>query len=754
MTLRIAPLGRRDKGYDAAHDAMDPRTGRGLLWARSLWRQDGGLGRQRQGEDQRRRDRDRSQVSDAGRDEQGDDDGHGHSVGRRLVGTRRLVAAACLALGCEGGPAGTPTATASSPTSEPAARSEDGLRAEELALVASIDFRAPPDTRDQLGPDPAALVTDPDGWVVVLEQTPPRLVLLDAEGTRLDETAAPAGARALARAPAGLLLVGSPTSPDLAAFRVDGGRLVRAPAGDLLDFATNGVRSLSAQGACVFGADETAAELALRCGAHQARVPVPRWPSEVFASERYVLVTSPISHVTTVLPRTPHGVAAAASLALANDGPIFSACAVERGDTLVVARAGVEDHPLDRRGGSFGYIDSFVFVDVVRDGHAARVASFDVSALGVITPKALLCELDDDRLQLSVGAYGSGRAVEITLPLDGGVAEAIRAFDAVPGLVQLARAHDGSLLAPSRLLDATFRLDASPSPLDHVPEPDSDEALLRLGEALFFTSALAPWQSSDGQLSRFTCETCHFEGGVDGRVHATGRADVVATTKPLFGLANNGPHFTRALDDDLTEMVFAEFRVGAANSGHSEWFDLDEAELPWLPLVPFYEGVERDPQTLRRALLHYLAATPHPPRAHPRERFTSRERRGAELFADRCSSCHASRLVTRDPASAVPLESWEPLVLSTAGPIVWARDGYEKTGVQPYVHPDGARPSSLRRIARKRPYFTNGSAETLRDVLNAARFGAGTFLHAGGVEGMSRLSADEIAALEAFLALL
>ena len=74
----------------------------------------------------------------------------------------------------------------------------------------------------------------------------------------------------------------------------------------------------------------------------------------------------------------------------------------------------------------------------------------------------------------------------------------------------------------------------------------------RMGEVLFFTTLISPHNSARGPLSRFTCETCHFEGYVDGRTHHTGRKDVRATTKPLLGLFNNRPHFSRALDRDLS----------------------------------------------------------------------------------------------------------------------------------------------------------------------------------------------------------
>jgi len=280
--------------------------------------------------------------------------------------------------------------------------------------------------------------------------------------------------------------------------------------------------------------------------------------------------------------------------------------------------------------------------------------------------------------------------------------------------------------------------------------------VVRLGEALFFTNAMGPFQKAEGPLSRFTCESCHFEGGIDGRTHRTGRADVVATTKPLFGLGNNAPHFTRALDEDLTEMVFAEFRVASSNTGHSEWFDLDEAGIEWasqgrLALAPHGAA------DLRRALLLYLASLPHPrnPRTADKGSFTPLERRGQALFAAHCESCHQARLVTNDASTVQRYEQWESLVRSSTAPLVWARDGYEKTEVLPYVHPLGARPSSLRRIAGKTPYFTNGTAVSLSDVLALSWLSDdGTFLHAASTEGGPLFDEAERTALVAFLQLL
>ena len=110
------------------------------------------------------------------------------------------------------------------------------------------------------------------------------------------------------------------------------------------------------------------------------------------------------------------------------------------------------------------------------------------------------------------------------------------------------------------------------------------------------------------------------------------------------------------------------------------------------------------------------------PMTFGRTRWSAEEGAGAAVFRDRCESCHEARLVSDEPQTRVPFERWEELVMSPGGPIVWGKAEYKKTGIVPYVHDDGARVPSLRRLYKKRPYFTNGSAKSLEEVLARARF--------------------------------
>jgi hypothetical protein len=290
-----------------------------------------------------------------------------------------------------------------------------------------------------------------------------------------------------------------------------------------------------------------------------------------------------------------------------------------------------------------------------------------------------------------------------------------------------------------------------------VPVPGGAPRALasRIGELLFFTTMMAPWNSAEGKLSRFTCETCHHEGYVDGRTHFTGRGKVHATTRPLLGLFNNRPHFSRALDKTMTQMVHAEFRVANRHNGRDPWFALTRADIPWLDRVAGAPP-QPTPQALREGLMSFLMDFTH--RANPaaidHARFTERERAGAQVFRDRCAGCHAARLVADQPGSLVPFERWEALVLSASGPIVWSNAAYAKTGVEPYVHPDGARVPALRRLYKKWPYFTSGTAKSLGDVLDRFAWRGDAGYHDGAPADAARLSEDDKAALLGFLDLL
>jgi hypothetical protein len=441
---------------------------------------------------------------------------------------------------------------------------------------------------------------------------------------------------------------------------------------------------------------------------------------------------------------------------ITQDGPFWGLDLSRRDDTLWIAATGAEDHPLDRTIGSFGYIDSFAYLyalELSGKEPPRKLLAQDVGDAGLVVPKVIrFVSTPGTARSLFVAAYGSAAGLELSLD-DGGQLREQRPIELPPGstaAVQTGR----SLVLANALLDAWLRLDLGEqhsAELQVLQEERGQSPSVRLGEALLFTNLMAPFNESDGPKSRFSCETCHFEGGVDGRTHHTGRANVHATTKPLFGLFNNRPHFSRALDEDLSKVVHAEFRVAGARSGHDPVFAASQSDYPWLARLGL-DQARYDPIELRRALMDFLMAftPPSNPRVRGRSAFTPQERRGAVAFRDQCERCHAARASADEPASRQPFERWEALVFSPEEPLVWGSDGYQKTGVVPYVHELGARTPSLRRCSRKHPYFTNGTAPDLETVLAAVRLDP--FSHEQGTG--TPLGAEQQADLVAFLRLL
>jgi hypothetical protein len=94
------------------------------------------------------------------------------------------------------------------------------------------------------------------------------------------------------------------------------------------------------------------------------------------------------------------------------------------------------------------------------------------------------------------------------------------------------------------------------------------------------------------------------------------------------------------------------------------------------------------------------------------------------------------------------------MILAEGAALVWGSTGYHKTGVLPYVHEDGARTPSLRRLYKKYPYLTNGSAHSIEEVLDGMAFSPGRTFHARAPDGAERLDEKSKRALAGFLELL
>jgi len=387
-----------------------------------------------------------------------------------------------------------------------------------------------------------------------------------------------------------------------------------------------------------------------------------------------------------------------------------------------------------------------------------------VSELGVVTPKTPLLFVEKEHARLFVAGYGSDRALQLYFDLNSAAAVRAQTEPFFPGVAAALRLSSGAIALADPLLDAWLLRTAhgerrEPAEVVPVTAPQAPLATTeeRLGEALFFTTLMAPHNTSDDAHSRFSCETCHFEGNFDGRIHYTGRDDVYVVTKPLRGLFNNRPHFSRALDPDLATVSDHEFRVAGNGSGTDPWFEIRSVDYPWLSKLGVLDET-LDPEALRRAFIAFLMGFTHStnPAVVGRNDFDAGERRGAELFRQRCAACHAARLQSDVADSALPFDAWPRAIFSAEGALVWASAEYRKTGVTPYVHESGTRVPSLRRIATKWPHFTNGSADTLLEVVRRARFDDARFFHdaAPPETALSAFTPAEARDVAAFLELL
>ena len=662
-----------------------------------------------------------------------------------------LVAAA--AIGCSRSSSEQP---AQRPQADPHEAQLVELRAWEDAARRATDFEKKPASDRSLGPNPYRLARLRDGRALGILRGVDALVLLDGRGRELARVATPPSPTALLIDADGLVWVGGTGSPEIARYRV-------APALAELDrVRLDGwtVRALAEGGpGWVYAADErTGAVTALAIDRSKKGAPPKvtarrelarcRAPIDLVRSAHHVIVNCLYDHMLVAHPiDQAGGPGAGAPIRMEHDGPLWSLTA--QGD--LVAAGGVEDHPLERKGGGFGYIDSFLYVYRLPD--AARLVTINLSANGIITPKWVRLEATDGQMRVTTAGYATGLLAEVVLR-EGRDAE-VKTRRFLPGTTDYVPAQgEEPALAASPLLDAW--LVGDPPEMVDVPGAALRPLDSRIGEALVFTQLMAPWSSSEGKKSRFTCETCHFEAQGDGRIHYTGRGEVHAATKPLRGLWNNRPHFTRAMDHTTSDMVHAEFRVANRWNGRDPWFEVGVEDVPWLQAIRGAPA-RLSPVDLRRDFMTFLADLTYEPNPaiRGRDHFDDRERAGAALFRDRCESCHRARLVTEDPKSAVPFERWEGLIFSPNGPIVWASAEYQKTGVLPYVHEQGARTTTLRRIAQKQPHFTNGSARTLADVLDRTRFAGDRFLHDASKESnVTALTQSERDALLAFLELL
>ncbi len=237
--------------------------------------------------------------------------------------------------------------------------------------------------------------------------------------------------------------------------------------------------------------------------------------------------------------------------------------------------------------------------------------------------------------------------------------------------------------------------------------PSTDYAL---GEVLFHSKSL--W--ADTARNQFTCASCHWDGLSDRRMHPGYAETRWEMSRPAAGVGMLAPIFTPGQSSSIITAVHGFVRVLDerywTDPGSGAWLDAIDVEI-----APG-QRTRLSAYEVRRALLAYLARRPVEPgflRA-PGQPFSDTALRGAKLFWRDCARCHQP---SPHLATGPVLAREDALDYLIERPLAFGAARHEKTGVLPYFTARGNRISPLTQLGRGGPFFSNGSARTLADVL-------------------------------------
>jgi len=270
------------------------------------------------------------------------------------------------------------------------------------------------------------------------------------------------------------------------------------------------------------------------------------------------------------------------------------------------------------------------------------------------------------------------------------------------------------------------------------------------GELLFYSRALVPNNVPDGPLSLYTCAACHDDGHIDGRRHPSKRNRFHSMTKTCRGLGTRAPYLSLGEPDTIEafdDNIVATHAQGA--EADPEHYDKYPVRLRLRAGSGWREAV-LSPAQVRAALAAYMARIPPEPSpfVEPgRKTLTAEERRGLDVFRDACAGCH--ELVTSTPdGSPIPAAALERRLL--AGQVALTSGRLYDVGT-PVLGKDGNNPPSLRGTWDAAPYFSDGSARTLDEVLARTDPDAPRVHAPANADRPPTFSTEDRAALLAFL---
>ncbi len=472
-----------------------------------------------------------------------------------------------------------------------------------------------------------------------------------------------------------------------------------------------------------------------------------------------LLVSNFIEHVLTVHAIGGDGRLGELVQTIRTEAPVLDMVVVGEGERAELLLFTHEDRPLNRANGPVEGLDSVV----LRLGVSERELPFEDpgkgkrAAINLGERKLPVIELaaaagDGSSLAI-VGAGSDNLLVVDAATLATGASAALANASVIEvgaNPTAVAGLPGGRFVTADRLSDTlTFVAGGRVTATLSVGRAEWDTPAER-GELLFYSRALVPNNVADGPLSLYTCAACHDDGHVDGRRHPAKRNRFFSMTESCRGIGTTAPYLT--LGDPATIDAFADNIVAT----HAQGAERDAAGFDKYPVAL---RVWRDggwtktvlsPVEVRAALAAYMAVIPPEPSpyvAPDRHTLDARQRRGLAVFRNGCAGCHQ---LVGDSAlgDRIPKRQLESRLL--AGQVALTSPRRYAVGT-PILGDGGNNPPSLRGVWDAAPYFSDGSAPTLDDVLRRTDPDAHEVHAPENTTRPPAFSADERAALLAFL---
>jgi mono/diheme cytochrome c family protein len=599
--------------------------------------------------------------------------------------------------------------------------------------------------------------------VAVVEPTssPPRLI------SRVDACRFP---EAIAPLPGGGALVGCRFDPGLRRVAPDATGVFRASAiAGELPAGTRGL-AVSADGKIAYAASPAGRGIAvirLEDGRIMQTVPTgisPRTlrlvPRGVWPGRRgpFLVVSNFIDHTVTLHPVAPDGRLAPPVQTIRTEAPVLEVVPTG-GQVPHLWLFSHEDRPVSRARGPVEGLDGGVIrlsmradlpagrlVDDPGPGHRPFVNLSDRGEPAV-EPDAAALAGDT----LAIAGAGSDNLLLgrwAMAELDGAVVVPVGANPSA-----VAALPDGRFVTADRLGDTlTFVSTDGPVGVEAtlvVGAPERPSPAER-GELLFYSRALVRNNVATGPLSLYTCAACHDDGHIDGRLHPAKQNRFFSTTLTCRGIGTTAPYLR--LGNQATIDVFADNIV----STHAQGAERDPEHFADYPVTLRLSAaagareVTLQPREVRQALARYMEripAEPSPFAAAGARALAPAARHGLALFRDRCARCH--QLVgNSDLGNHVPEPTVEARLL--AGQVALTAPGRYAVGT-PVLGERGNNPPSLRGVWDNAPYFSDASARTLEEALRRTDPRAEAVHAPANAARPPAFTADEQAALLAFL---